>query len=44
MSEEIINFDDISEGMELPTKKVGPINRQQLVDYASASGDYNFGG
>lgn len=41
MSEEIIYFDDISEGMEIPIKKVGPINRQQLVDYASASGDYN---
>jgi acyl dehydratase len=34
-------FDDISEGMELPEVSQGPITRQQLVDYASASGDYN---
>ena len=34
-------FEDVSEGMELPTSKKGPIVRQQLVDYASASGDYN---
>ncbi len=41
MSEELLYFEDISEGMEIPTKKIGPINRKQLVDYASASGDYN---
>ena len=41
MSNDLLYFDDISEGMELPIAKVGPINRQQLVDYASASGDYN---
>lgn len=34
-------FEEVSEGMELPTSKKGPITRQQLVDYASASGDYN---
>lgn len=34
-------FDDISEGMEIPSRNFGPITRQQLVDYASASGDYN---
>lgn len=41
MSNEILYFDDISEDMELPVVKKGPISRQQLVDYASASGDYN---
>lgn len=41
MSNNILYFDDISEDMELPTVKIGPITRQQLVDYASASGDYN---
>ena len=37
----MINYEDLSEGMELPEVKKGPIIRQQLVDYASASGDYN---
>ena len=36
-----IKYEDISEGMELPQVEKGPIVRQQLVDYASASGDYN---
>ncbi len=36
-----LNFEEISEDLELPEVKKGPINRQQLVDYASASGDYN---
>jgi acyl dehydratase len=34
-------FKDIYEGMELPEVAKGPITRNQLVDYASASGDYN---
>ena len=34
-------FKDIYEGMDLPEVAKGPITRQQLVDYASASGDYN---
>ncbi len=34
-------FKDIFEGMELPEVAKGPITRIQLVDYASASGDYN---
>lgn len=41
MVNDILYFDDISEGIELPEVKKGPITRQQLVDYASASGDYN---
>ncbi len=41
MSKEELFFEDISTGMELPTSKRGPIVRQQLIDYASASGDYN---
>jgi len=41
MSNDFLYFDDISEGIQLPVVKIGPINRQQLVDYASASGDYN---
>ena len=41
MSEKTINYNDISEGMELPEVKSDPITRVQLVDYASASGDYN---
>ncbi|MHA1146972.1 MAG: MaoC/PaaZ C-terminal domain-containing protein [Promethearchaeota archaeon] len=36
-----LKFEDLSEGMELPEMKKGPITRDQLVDYASASGDYN---
>ena len=34
-------FQDINEGMELPEDTHGPITRQQLIDYASSSGDYN---
>jgi len=41
MINNILNFEDVSEGMEIPTIEFGPITRQQLVDYASASGDYN---
>ena len=37
----MINYEEINEGMELPEVRKGPIVRQQLVDYASASGDYN---
>ena len=37
----MVKFEDISEGLELPSAEKGPIIRQQLVDYASASGDYN---
>jgi len=36
-----LKFEEVSEGLELPEVKNGPIYRQQLVDYASASGDYN---
>lgn len=35
------NYDELIEGMALPEVKKGPIVREQLVDYASASGDYN---
>ncbi|MHA1275347.1 MAG: MaoC/PaaZ C-terminal domain-containing protein [Promethearchaeota archaeon] len=41
MSQNNFNFENLSEGMTLPELKKGPITRQQLVDYASASGDYN---
>lgn len=41
MSEKNVNFEGLSEGMELPEVKSAPISRVQLVDYASASGDYN---
>ena len=41
MSEKKINYEELSEGMELPEVKSDPITRVQLVDYASASGDYN---
>lgn len=41
MSEKNVNFEGLSEGMELPEVKSAPISRFQLVDYASASGDYN---
>ena len=37
----ILKFEGLHEGMELPEVKKGPITREQLVDYASASGDYN---
>ncbi len=41
MSEKKPTYEELSEGMELPTVKKGPIIREQLVDYASTSGDYN---
>jgi acyl dehydratase len=41
MAEKKIFFEDISEEMDLPEVIQEPITRQQLVDYASASGDYN---
>ena len=41
MSVKKLNYDDVSEGMEFPEIIKGPIARKQLVDYASASGDYN---
>ncbi|MFW9951089.1 MAG: MaoC/PaaZ C-terminal domain-containing protein [Candidatus Thorarchaeota archaeon] len=41
MSENVLNYDDLRENLELPIVKKGPIDRRQLVDYASASGDYN---
>jgi len=41
MTKELLSYEDLSEGMELPEVQKGPITRQQLVDYASASGDYN---
>ena len=41
MSMEKLDYDSLSEGMELPEVNRGPIDRRQLVDYASASGDYN---
>ncbi len=37
----MVKYEDLTEGIELPEVKKGPIVRQQLVDYASASGDYN---
>lgn len=36
-----LNFNELNVGMELPEVKIDPITRVQLVDYASASGDYN---
>ena len=41
MTNKIINYKELSEGMELPEVKSDPLTRVQLVDYASASGDYN---
>jgi len=41
MSVEKLDYDSLSEDMVLPEVNRGPINRRQLVDYASASGDYN---
>ena len=41
MSVEKLDYDSLAENMELPEINRGPINRRQLVDYASASGDYN---
>lgn len=36
-----LDFKEFTEGLELPEVKTNPITRVQLVDYASASGDYN---
>jgi len=41
LSEKKLNFKELNEGVELPEVKTNPITRVQLVDYASASGDYN---
>lgn len=41
MSDIMLNLKEITEGMDLPEVKNNPITRVQLVDYASASGDYN---
>ena len=41
MSVKKFNFEEFSEGIELPEVKNNPITRVQLIDYASASGDYN---
>ncbi len=41
MTNKIINYKELTEGSELPEVKSDPITRVQLVDYASASGDYN---
>ena len=36
-----LSFKEFTEGLELPEGKTNPITRVQLVDCASASGDYN---
>ena len=36
-----LDFKELIEGLELPEVQTNPITREQLVDYASASGDYN---
>ncbi len=41
MSVKKLDFKELTEGLELPEGKTNPITRVQLVDYASASGDYN---
>jgi acyl dehydratase len=41
MSGKKLFFTELSEGIELAEVKTNPITRVQLVDYASASGDYN---
>ena len=41
MSEKFVDFKELLEGMALPEVTSDPISRVQLVDYASASGDYN---
>jgi acyl dehydratase len=41
MSEKILKYEELTEGSVLPEVKSAPISRVQLVDYASASGDYN---
>lgn len=41
MNGKYLYFEEVSEGMEIPSVKAVPIERVQLVNYASASGDYN---
>jgi acyl dehydratase len=41
LSNDKLGFNELKVGMELPEVKTDPITRIQLVDYASASGDYN---
>lgn len=41
LSDKKFSFEEITKGMELLEIKTDPITRVQLVDYASASGDYN---
>jgi acyl dehydratase len=41
MVKNLLKFDELHEGLELPEMKTDPLSRIQLVDYASASGDYN---
>ena len=41
MSNKKLGFNELKVGMKLPEGKIDPITRMQLVDYASASGDYN---
>ena len=41
MSNKLLNFKELTEGLELPEVKSEPITLRQLVNYASASGDYN---
>jgi acyl dehydratase len=41
MDKNQIKYGELSEGLELPEIKSAPLTRVQLVDYASASGDYN---
>ena len=41
MSDKKLNYRELAEGIELTEVKTNPITRVQLVDYASASGDYN---
>ena len=41
MFDKKLNYQELIEGSELPEAKSAPISRVQLVDYASASGDYN---
>ena len=38
---ELPDFNNISEGFELPQLTKGPISQVQLVKYAGASGDFN---
>jgi acyl dehydratase len=41
MVKDKLNYSELKAGLELPEVKSDPISRVQLVDYASASGDYN---